>query len=140
MKKFLHSMIGEIPRTSNLKELSFIFTSSIRSRGRSFEATITSKWLAMLKEIAPPLARAARAGRSIAPEVLEAGRRQLGIAHRVLNVLVAEIGLQRAGIDAVIGELVTAGMPEHVRMHWKVEASRHTEPGDHLAETRRREW
>jgi hypothetical protein len=23
-------------------------------------------------------------------------------------------------------------VPEHVRMHWKVEVSRHTEPGDHL--------
>ena len=78
--------------------------------------------------------------RSIAPEVLETGRRQLGVAHRVLDVLVAEIGLQRAGIDAVIGELETAGVAQHVRMHWEIEVSRDTEPGDHLAESRRREW
>src|SRR4029077_3815137 len=71
--------------------------------------------------------------------MLEAGRRQLGVAHRVLDVLVPEIRLQRTGVDAVIGELEAAGMSEHVRMHWKVEASRHTEPGDHLAESRRRE-
>jgi hypothetical protein len=37
MKKFLHSMFGEILRTNNLKELSFISISSIRSRG-AFDA------------------------------------------------------------------------------------------------------
>jgi hypothetical protein len=39
MKKFLHSMFGEILRTNNLKELSFISISSIRSRG-AFDAAI----------------------------------------------------------------------------------------------------
>ena len=39
MKKFLHSMFGEITRTNNLKELSFISISSIRSRG-AFDAAI----------------------------------------------------------------------------------------------------
>ena len=58
----------------------------------------------------------------------------------MLDVLVAEIRLQRAGIDPVIGELEAASMSEHVRMHWKVEVSGPTEPGDHLAESRRREW
>jgi hypothetical protein len=53
--------------------------------------------------------------------MLEAGRRQLGIAHRVLDVLVAEIRLQRTGIDAVIGELEAACVPQHVRMHWETE-------------------
>ena len=28
----------------------------------------------------------------------------------------AEIGLQRSGIDALIGQLIPAGMPEHVWM------------------------
>ena len=45
---------------------------------------------------------------------LEAGRRQLGVAHGVLDVAVPEIGLQRPGIDAVIGELEAAGVPQHV--------------------------
>jgi hypothetical protein len=37
MKKCLHSMFEKIPRTNNLKELSFISISSIRSRG-AFDA------------------------------------------------------------------------------------------------------
>ena len=76
----------------------------------------------------------------ISPEVAEPVRRKLGVSDGVLDVLVAEIGLQRTRVDAVIRELVTAGMPEHVRMHWKVDFSDHTEPSDHLAESRRREW
>jgi hypothetical protein len=39
MEKFLHSTFREISRTNNLKELSFIFISSIRSRG-AFDAAI----------------------------------------------------------------------------------------------------
>ena len=73
------------------------------------------------------------------PEVLEAGRRQLGVAHRVLDVAVAQIGLQRAGIDAVIGELEAACVPQHVRMDRETEAGRDAESGDHLAKARRRE-
>jgi hypothetical protein len=37
----------------------------------------------------------------------------------VLNVLVAKIVLQGSGVVAVIGELVSAGVPEHVRMDAK---------------------
>ena len=55
------------------------------------------------------------------PEVLETGRRQFGVAHRVLDVAVAQIGLQRPGIDAVIGELEAACVPQHVRMHRETE-------------------
>ena len=50
-----------------------------------------------------------------------------------------EIGLQRASIDAFVGELVAAGVPEHVRVHWETEASRDAEPRDHLAKARGRE-
>ena len=39
----------------------------------------------------------------------------------MLDVLVPEIGLQRSGVMAVIGELITAGMPQHVRMRLKGE-------------------
>ena len=35
------------------------------------------------------------------------------------DIFVAEIVLQSSGIVAIIGELVPAGMPEHVRMDWE---------------------
>ena len=73
------------------------------------------------------------------PEVLEAGRRQLGVAHRVLDVAVPQIGLQRAGIDAVIGELEAAGVAQHVRVHWETEIGRNAKPRDHLTKARGRE-
>ena len=34
----------------------------------------------------------------------------------------AEIGLERAGVVAVVGELVAAGVPEHVRMDLDLQA------------------
>ena len=37
----------------------------------------------------------------------------------MLDIFVAEIVLQSSGIVAIIGELVPAGMPEHVRMDWE---------------------
>jgi hypothetical protein len=73
------------------------------------------------------------------PEVLEAGRRQLGVAHCVLDVAVAQIGLQRPGIDAVIGELEAACVPQHVRMHWETEIGGNPKPRDHLTKPRGRE-
>ena len=53
---------------------------------------------------------------SIFPEVPEAGGRKLGVANGVLDILVAEVVLQSAGIVAVVGELVTAGVAQHVWM------------------------
>ena len=50
-----------------------------------------------------------------------------------------EIGLQRAGIDAVIGELEAAGVPQHVRMHRETETGGNAKPRDHLAKARGRE-
>ena len=41
---------------------------------------------------------------------------QLGIADGVLDVLMTEVVLQRTSIVAIVGELVPAGMPEHVRV------------------------
>jgi hypothetical protein len=77
--------------------------------------------------------------RSIAPEILETSRRQLGVAHRVLDVLVSQIGLKRARIDAVIGELEAAGVPQHVRVHWETESGCNAKPRDHLTKARGRE-
>lgn len=50
-------------------------------------------------------------------EPLELTRRQRGIAGRVLGVGVAQIYLWGAGIDAIVGQLVAAGVPQHMGMH-----------------------
>ena len=62
--------------------------------------------------------------RSVAPEIFEPVRRQLGVAHRVLDVLVAEVGLHRPRVCALVGELVAAGMAQHVRVHPMTSARR----------------
>ena len=71
-------------------------------------------------------------GRSIPPEILEAARRRLGVAHRVLDVAVPEVRLQRAGIDAVIGQLEAAGVAQHVRMHFDAQSRCNAKPRHHL--------
>jgi hypothetical protein len=53
---------------------------------------------------------------SIPKKLLEPLRRQSGIARRILDVAMPEIGLDRTRVVAVVGELVTAGMPQHVGM------------------------
>jgi len=53
---------------------------------------------------------------SILPEPVEAIGAQFGISHRVHDVTVPQEVQQRAGIDAVIGQLEAAGMAQHVRM------------------------
>jgi hypothetical protein len=40
----------------------------------------------------------------------------------VLDTLVAEVGLQRSGIDAIVGELEPAGVPQHVRVSLDLKA------------------
>jgi hypothetical protein len=51
---------------------------------------------------------------SISKKFLESLRRQGGIAHRILNVAVSEIRLDGTRVVAIVGELVTAGVAEHV--------------------------
>ena len=51
----------------------------------------------------------------------------------------AQIGLQRPGIDAVIGELEAACVPQHVRMNRETEIGGNPEPRDHLTKPRGRE-
>ena len=58
----------------------------------------------------------------VSKQAFEARRRQLGVTHSVLDRFVAEITLNRAGIDAVVRQLVAAGVPEHVRVHLELEA------------------
>ena len=74
------------------------------------------------------------------PEVLETGRRQVGVAHCVPDVAVTQIGLKRPGIDTVVGELEATCVPQHVRMHRKMESGGNAKPRDHLTKSRGREW
>jgi hypothetical protein len=53
------------------------------------------------------------------------------------NILVAEIGLQRAGVDAVVRQFVTTGVPQHVRVHTERESGRFPRALDQLGETGR---
>jgi hypothetical protein len=48
------------------------------------------------------------------PNRTEPTRRQGSVAGRRVDGAVAGVGLQRSGIDALIGQRVTAGMPKHV--------------------------
>ena len=52
----------------------------------------------------------------------------------------AEIGLQAAGVVAIRRELVTGGMPEHVRVHSNAQIGLDAGPFNHSAKTRRRKW
>src|ERR1700704_6590391 len=81
-----------------------------------------------------------RSQRSVPPEVFEPVRRKLAISNRVLDVLMPEIMLQAAGIDALVGQLVAAAVPEHVRMDWERNLGGYTEAGNHTAEARRTHW
>jgi hypothetical protein len=57
-----------------------------------------------------------RAEAASTPKAFEPRWRQLGVAHRVLDVLVPEIGLQRPRVVALIGQRITAGVPQHMRV------------------------
>jgi hypothetical protein len=48
----------------------------------------------------------------------------------MLDRFVPEIGLDRPGIDALIGQLKTAAVPQHVRVKLHIEASGLTGPLD----------
>src|SRR5262245_59842349 len=71
---------------------------------------------------------------SVLPEPIEAVGAQLGISHRVHDVAVAQEVLQRAGVDAVVGELEAAGMPEHVRMNREGQFGQFPSPANHFEE------
>ena len=51
-----------------------------------------------------------------------------------------EIGLDRAGIDALVRQLKSAGMPEHVRVKLHVEAGSLTSALYHRLEAALRKW
>ena len=53
------------------------------------------------------------------PKVLEPINGQFGIADGVLDVFMTEVVLQRTSIVAIVRQLVSAGVPEHVRVDAK---------------------
>src|SRR5262249_58802653 len=77
---------------------------------------------------------------SIPPEVLEPVRRQLRIANRRHDRLMAQIVLDGPSVLAVIGELVTAGMAQHVAVDQEREASSLPSPRHHALTTSNAQW
>ena len=59
--------------------------------------------------------------RLVSPKTLEPSRCQFGVARRMLDRLVTQIALDRARIDALIGQLVAAGVAQHVRVDFHIE-------------------
>jgi hypothetical protein len=55
-----------------------------------------------------------------------------------LNIAVPQVSLQRPRVDAVIGELVAAGVAQHVGVRLDAELGRERRTLDHAAESRRR--
>ena len=41
----------------------------------------------------------------------------------MLNILVSQVMLDSSGVMALVGQLVTAGMAQHVRVDWEPDAS-----------------
>jgi hypothetical protein len=68
--------------------------------------------------------------RSVLPKPLKSIRRQGGVARGVLDVAVSQIGLQRAGIVAVVRELVATGVSKHMGMGFDAKIGRRRSPLD----------
>jgi len=52
----------------------------------------------------------------------------------------SEIALDGAGIDAVVGELIAAGVAQHVRMRWKRQTGSNPSQRDQLMNAASRKW
>jgi hypothetical protein len=74
---------------------------------------------------------------SILPEFLEAVGGEIGVAHGVLDIAMAQGVLDGAGVLAVVGELVAAGVPEHVRMDGEGERGEFAGALKHLTKAHR---
>ena len=74
-----------------------------------------------------------------APDVFEPPRRQRSITRGRVDRAVAEIGLQRSGIDALIGQRVAAGMPEHMWVDLEADLGFVAGAGEQLGEAGRGE-
>src|SRR5215212_3025347 len=69
---------------------------------------------------------------SIFPEGFEALGGELGVAHRVLDGLVPEIMLHSPRVLAVVGQLIAARMPQHVRVYRERKCCGLPRAGEHL--------
>jgi hypothetical protein len=58
----------------------------------------------------------------------------------VHDIFMAHIVLEGSGVMPIVGELVTSGMPEHVRVNREWELGGFSGPSDHLQESCRRGW
>jgi len=74
----------------------------------------------------------------ISKQIFEARRGQIGIAHRMLDRFVSQIALDRAGIDAVVCQLISAGVAQHVWVYFHLEPRRAGHAFDHCLEAPRR--
>ena len=73
----------------------------------------------------------------VPPEPFKSIRRKLGIPDGVLNIPVPKVGLQGPSIHAVVRQLETTGMSEHVGMDLDLKAACSTL--DHSPEAGNRE-
>src|SRR5215470_5275795 len=74
------------------------------------------------------------------PKILEPVRRHFGVLDRVLNVFVPEVMLQCPRVVAVVGELKTTGMAQHVRMDWEGHLGGLPDALDEPVEANRADW
>src|SRR5271165_714932 len=61
---------------------------------------------------------------SVLPELLEAVGRKVGVPYRMRDVLVPEVMLQGPGVVALVGQLVAAGVAQHMWVHRKRQLGR----------------
>jgi hypothetical protein len=57
----------------------------------------------------------------ILPESFKTLRRELGVPYSVVDVGVSQIILNCPGINTFSSQVVTAAVPEHMRMYWKLQ-------------------
>ena len=77
----------------------------------------------------------AQSAHLVVPETLEPGRSELGVSDGVLDIPVPQVGLQAAGIDALVGEMKTARVPQHVRMNQEVDLGCNAQASHQLPES-----
>src|ERR1700747_2581352 len=85
-------------------------------------------------------ARSRLAAMSILPEPSEPVRRHRCVAHGRGNRAVTEIVLNCPRVVPVIGELVAAGIPQHVAVNGERETSSLAGTGNHPLITRNAQW
>jgi hypothetical protein len=74
------------------------------------------------------------------PKILEPIGRHFGVPDGVLDVLVPEVMLQGARVVAVVRQLETTGMTEHVGVDWERHLGGLAEALDEPMETDRADW